>query len=257
MKSNILKLIAVLCIGLIYSPQNKYKELSEKVTRAQKRKEQKKAKTIARLDAVHEKEVIKKAVPANWMVLRMKAVANAKVESKTEDRAKANYTKSSEVKLNSATAKYSTVSSNAIKINSAKVSAVSAKPNVVSKQKTSPLFSQKLLTYRPEHQATIIDIKGFLKDTYPHVSHAPIIKTLELLQKNKIPNGDYLLETDGSLTALVISRPFDLVNKVVVGIYPNVCHVFKGDIIVNKERRVTVKEQSNWLWLYEYKQTNK
>lgn len=241
MKSNILKLIAALCVGLIYSPQNKYKDLSEKVTRAQKRKEKNKAGTVARLDAIHEKEVIKKAVPANWLVVRMKAISeNKQVEAaKSKHNIQSNQTKNRELKAISGGAQ------NKIQ------------PNVVSQQKTSTLFSKKLLTYRPEHQATIIEIKGFLKNTYPHVSHAPIIKTLELLQKNKIPNGDYLLETDGSLTALVISKSFDLVNKVVVSVYPNVCHVFKGDIILNKERRVTVKEQSNWLWLYEYKQNNK
>lgn len=95
-------------------------------------------------------------------------------------------------------------------------------------------------------------VQKFLKDTYPYINHEIVMNTLELLKFKRIPEGDYLLETDGSLTAITASKPFDLLNKIVVGIYSNKCILFKGDIIFDSSRRVTTDSPYNWIWLYEY-----
>lgn len=102
-------------------------------------------------------------------------------------------------------------------------------------------------------------VKKFLEDTYVGQKQQAAQETVGRLMafdeedlKNKLPVGDYILDTDGGLIPLRNKRPFELKSRVVVSMYPTKSYLFKSDVIYNSAGRTISASSKNALLLREY-----
>lgn len=107
--------------------------------------------------------------------------------------------------------------------------------------------------------ATSQRVKKFLEDTYVGQKQEAAQETVGRLMvfdeedlKNKLPVGDYILDTDGGLIPLRNKRPFELKSRVVVSMYPTKSYLFKNDVIYNSSGRTISASPNNALLLREY-----